>query len=125
MKALARYGQAFGGYRLIDVPVPVCGDNDILVEIRAAAICGADMKHYHVENESEEFNSIRGHEFSGEIVQVGRHVQDWRPGQRVVSDNTGHVCGVCPACDQGDFLCCEEKINLGLDNNRWGGGFSK
>ncbi|MFP3541163.1 alcohol dehydrogenase catalytic domain-containing protein, partial [Pseudomonas sp. SIMBA_044] len=45
--------------------------------------------------------------------------------QRVVSDNSGHVCGVCPACEQGDFLCCTEKVNLGLDNNTWGGGFSK
>jgi threonine dehydrogenase-like Zn-dependent dehydrogenase len=33
--------------------------------------------------------------------------------------------GVCPACEQGDFLCCTEKVNLGLDNNTWGGGFSK
>ncbi len=57
--------------------------------------------------------------------QVGEKVKDWKVGQRVVSDNSGHVCGVCPACEQGDFLCCTEKVNLGLDNNTWGGGFSK
>lgn len=125
MKALARYGTAFGGYRLIDVPVPECGPEDILIEIKAAAICGADMKHYKVENGSDEFNSVRGHEFAGEIVKVGEKVTDWKPGQRVVSDNSAHVCGTCPACEMGDFLCCPEKVNLGLDNNRWGGGFSK
>ena len=65
------------------------------------------------------------HEFAGEIVKVGELVKDWKVGQRVVSDNSAHVCGVCPACEQGDFLCCENKVNLGLDNNTWGGGFSK
>lgn len=125
MKALARYGKAFGGYRMIDVPKPECGPEDIIIEVKAACICGADMKHFEVDNGSDEFNSIRGHEFAGEIIEVGSKVKDWRLGQRIVSDNSGHVCGVCPACEQGDFLCCEEKVNLGLDNNRWGGGFTK
>lgn len=110
---------------MIDAPEPVCGPEDIIIEIKAAAICDADMKHWRVDNGSDEFNSIRGHEFAGEIVQVGELVKDWKVGQRVVSDNSAHVCGVCPACEQGDFLCCEEKVNLGLDNNTWGGGFSK
>lgn len=125
MKAIARFGKEFGGYRMIDAPEPVCGPEDIIIEIKAAAICDADMKHWRVDNGSDEFNSIRGHEFAGEIVQVGELVKDWKVGQRVVSDNSAHVCGVCPACEQGDFLCCEEKVNLGLDNNTWGGGFSK
>lgn len=125
MKALARYGDSFGGYRLIDVPEPVCGDDDLLVEIKAAAICGADMKHFKVDNGSDRFNSIRGHEFAGQIVKIGKNVKDWRVGQRIVSDNSAYVCGICPACESGDFLCCEHKVNLGLDNNSWGGGFSK
>ena len=125
MKAIARFGKEFGGYRMIDVPKPTCGPDDIIIEIKAAAICGADMKHWRVDNGSDEFNSVRGHEFAGDIVEVGENVKDWKVGQRVVSDNSAHVCGVCPACEQGDFLCCEEKVNLGLDNNTWGGGFSK
>ena len=125
MKALARFGKAFGGYKMIDVPQPMCGPEDVVIEIKAAAICGADMKHYNVDSGSDEFNSIRGHEFAGCIAQVGEKVKDWKVGQRVVLDNSGHVCGVCPACEQGDFLCCTEKVNLGLDNNTWGGGFSK
>lgn len=125
MKALARYGKAFGGYRLIDVPVPEVGEEDLLVEVKAATICGADMKHFRVDNGSDEFNSIRGHEFAGEIVEVGPKVKDWQVGQRIVSDNTGRVCGVCRACENADFLVCENKTNIGLDNNRWGGGFTK
>ena len=43
MKAIVRYGQAFGGYTMRDVPEPTCGPEDIILEIKAAAICGADM----------------------------------------------------------------------------------
>ena len=60
MKAIVRYGQAFGGYTMRDVPEPTCGPEDIILEIKAAAICGADMKHWRVDNGSDEFNSIRG-----------------------------------------------------------------
>lgn len=83
MKALARYGKEFGGYRMIDVPKPTCGPEDIIIEIKAAAICGADMKHYKVDNGSDEFNSIRGHEFAGEIVEVGEKVTDWKVGKEL------------------------------------------
>src|SRR5665647_650372 len=116
MKALAKYGTAsqFGSYKWIDVPEPVCGDDDIILEIKAAAICGADMKHYRVENGSDQFGSVRGHEFSGDIVKIGKNVTQWKLGQRVVSDNTAHVCGVCPSCESGDFLTCPDKVNLGL-----------
>ena len=78
MKALARFGKAFGGYKMIDVPEPVCGPDDVVIEIKAAAICGADMKHYNVDSGSEQFNSIRGHEFAGQIVQVGDKAKDWK-----------------------------------------------
>ena len=133
MHALKRFGTAFGGYKMMEnYPVPECGPDDIILEIKAAAICGADMKHWGVDNGYDDTNitpdqqqSVRGHEFAGEIVKVGENVKDWHIGQRVVSDNSAHVCGVCPACEQGDFLCCEHKVNLGLDNNTWGGGFSK
>lgn len=97
MKVIARFGKAFGSYKMIDTPEPVCGPEDVIIKIKAAAICGADMKHWRVDSGSDEFNSIRGHEFAGEIVEVGKDVKDWKVGQRVVSDNSAHVCGVCPA----------------------------
>jgi 2-desacetyl-2-hydroxyethyl bacteriochlorophyllide A dehydrogenase len=124
MKALVKYGSGseFGGYKYEDVPVPTLSDEDILVELKASAICGADLKHFGVENGSTVFDSVRGHEFAGEIVEVGKKVTDWKVGDRVVSDNTGYVCGKCHACDAGDFLLCPEKKNLGLGLD---GGFTK
>ena len=78
MKAIVRYGQAFGGYTMRDVPEPTCGPEDIILEIKAAAICGADMKHWRVDNGSDEFNSIRGHEFAGDR-------SGWRKSNRLES----------------------------------------
>ena len=43
MKAIARFGKEFGSYRMVEVPYPTCGPEDIILEIKAAAICGADM----------------------------------------------------------------------------------
>lgn len=126
MKAIVKYGapQIKGTYHFIDIPEPVCGDDDVIIEVKAAAICGADMLHWGVENGCTEFNHVRGHEFSGEIVEVGKNVTAWKIGQRVVSDNTGHVCGKCPACMRGDFLLCSEHVNLGLGYG-YSGGFTK
>lgn len=100
MHALKRFGTAFGGYKMMEnYPVPECGPDDIILEIKAAAICGADMKHWGVDNGYDDTNcegqqqSVRGHEFAGEIVKVGENVKDWHVGQRVVSDNSAHVCG--------------------------------
>ena len=110
MKALTRYCDhgEFGGYHYIDMPAPECGPDDVIVRLKAAAICGADMKHWYADlegkNTSETLNSIRGHEFAGVIVKVGENVTDWKVGQRVVSDNAGKACGKCPACERGDFM---------------------
>lgn len=135
MKALTRYcdDKEFGGYHYIDFPIPECGPEDVIIKVQAAAICGADMKHWYADlrgdNTSEKLDSIRGHEFAGTIVKVGDEVTKWHVGQRVVSDNSGRVDGDCPACETGDFLLCEHKTNLGLDHNYkafgGSGGFAK
>ena len=97
MKALAKFGRPsdFGTYRMIDIPEPECGDNDIILEVKAAAICGADMKHYKVDNGSDEFGSVRGHEFAGEIVRVGdtpawRSITKGMTGRRISTNKELH-----------------------------------
>jgi threonine dehydrogenase-like Zn-dependent dehydrogenase len=124
MKAVVRYGTPtlFGGYKYIDVPEPVIGDEDLLLEVKAAAICGADLKHFGIDNGSNNYLSVWGHEFSGLIVKAGKDVTDWKVGDRVVSDNTGYVCGKCHACSVGNYLLCPDKKSLGLGMD---GGFTK
>ena len=52
-KAIARFGKEFGSYKLVEVPYPTCGPEDIILEIKAAAICGTDMKHWNYEQPLE------------------------------------------------------------------------
>ncbi|RAS85588.1 zinc-binding dehydrogenase [Priestia endophytica] len=125
MIGLVRYGKEIGGFQFEEnLPKPEVGDEDILIEVRAAGICGADLKHYGVENGATENKRIAGHEFSGVIVETGRDVVDWHIGDRVVSENTGYVCGKCHACSIGNFLVCPEKRSLGLSPGM-DGGFTK
>ena len=105
--------------------LPEVGPYDVLLNMKACNICTTDYGQWLGLREHQGYPMAGGHEAAGIVEQVGEKVTDWKVGQRVVSDNSAHVCGVCPACEMGDFLCCEEKVNLGLDNNTWGGGFSK
>jgi threonine dehydrogenase-like Zn-dependent dehydrogenase len=124
VKALVRSGnlKLWGGYKYIDVPVPNVGDDDLLLEVKAAAICGTDKKNFGIDNETREFLSVWGHEFSGVVAKVGKNVTAWKVGDRVVSDNTGFACGKCHACSVGNFQLCPEKGTLGIGID---GGFTK
>lgn len=125
MKGLVRYGLKIGGFKFeYNLPNPVIGDDDLLIEVKAAGICGADLKHYGIENGETIEKRIAGHEFSGVIVEAGKNVVDWKVGDRVVSENTGYACGKCHACSVGNFLVCPEKKSLGLSPGM-DGGFTK
>ena len=64
---------------------------------------------------------ILGHEFSGVIAKTGKDVRDWQIGDRVVSENTGHICGKCYACSISDYLSCPERLGIGYGMD---GGFT-
>lgn len=123
MKALVKYGYGNGETELRDVPEPQAGDDDVLIEIQAAGICGSDLG-FHLGEHPEYLNPpvVLGHEFAGVVVQTGRRVTAWKPGDRVVSDNTGYVCGECYACARADFLNCPQRLGLGYGMD---GGFTK
>ena len=123
MKAVVKYGFGRGETEIREVPVPVIGDDDILVEVKAAGVCGTDIGF----DDGGHENLLRppvilGHEFSGVVSKTGRNVTDWKPGDRVVSDNTGKVCGKCYACGTANYLVCPERLGLGYGMD---GGFAK
>jgi len=128
MQGLVRYGTEIGHFKFeTDLSIPQIGNDDLLVEVKAGGICGADLKHYNVSNDAEEIKENRrivGHEFSGVIVETGKNVVDWKKGDRVVSENTGDACGKCHACSIGNFLVCPYKKSLGLTVGM-DGGFTK
>jgi threonine dehydrogenase-like Zn-dependent dehydrogenase len=122
MLSLVKYGLGEGETELRDMPVPEIGDDDLLIEVKAAGICGSDIAYDNGDHPNHlNVPVILGHEFSGIVSKVGKNVKGWKVGDRVVSDNTGYVCGKCFACSTGQFLSCPERLGLGYGAN---GGFT-
>lgn len=113
MKAFV--AKARGQFELMEVPVPEIGDDDILIKVKAAAICGSDM---HIYDGSMDplcgYPVIMGHENAGVIEKLGRNVKGWEVGQRVVSENTVSVCGKCYSCLTGEYVACERRVGMGI-----------
>jgi len=121
MLALVKTQKGEGFLELQDVPEPTINDDEVLIEIKAAGICGTDV---HVKHDTFPYwpPVILGHEFSGEIVQVGANVSGWSEGDRVVGEPHTLACGECYLCRRGHVQNCAEKRSPG-----WGidGAFTK
>ncbi len=104
------------GLELREVPQPEIGINDVLIRVRKAGICGTDL---HIEawdrwaEEHIEPPLIVGHEFVGEVVEVGANVSDFHPGE-IVSGEGHVVCGRCRHCLAGRRHLCAHTIGLGV-----------
>ncbi len=110
MKALVKPAGVSGVLEVREVDDPVLTEDQVLVEVKAAGICGSDVKHLQrVRDEPV----ILGHEFSGEVVEVGEVVDGWRAGDRKVSETSGHICERCRFCITGDYHLCRERKGLG------------
>ena len=115
MLALVKSGPG-PGLDLRDVPMPVVGINDVLIRVRKTGICGTDL---HIESwDPWAARTVLppltvGHEFVGEIVEVGSNVVDFGPGDLVSGE--GHVvCGRCRHCLAGRRHLCANTIGLGV-----------
>lgn len=98
-----------GDVRMEDVPAPEPGPGEVLVHIGAALTCGTDVKTYKRGHPTliKETPSPFGHEFGGTIEEVGKGVEGWRPGMRVVAANSA-PCNRCYYCKVGDQSMCAE-----------------
>ncbi|WP_205346928.1 alcohol dehydrogenase catalytic domain-containing protein [Pseudonocardia broussonetiae] len=97
MKSVVVSG-AGGGWDLQDRDVPVVGPNDVLVRVRACAICGTDLWLSDGVLVFREFPIVPGHEAAGEVVAVGEGVTDRAVGDRVGVVMAQKMCGVCDYC---------------------------
>ncbi len=116
MKGLVKTNKGVGCVGLKDVPNPVPQEGEVLVQVKFAGICGTDIHILH-----DEFPYyppvILGHEFSGEIVELGKGVQNWKIGDRVVAEPHNGFCGVCDLCRAGYSQICSQKRSLGWGRN--------
>lgn len=99
--------------RLDEVPAPVLLDpQDAVVRVTTTSICGSDLHILHGLLPKMEPGRIIGHEFTGEVREVGSAVKRFRPHDRVVGA-AAVWCGQCPACKRGLFGACEHGATFG------------
>ena len=96
-------------------------DDEVLIQVKAAGICGTDVHIYHGTRPATEYPKVIGHEFAGEVVKVGAQVADLQVGDHVAVDPV-LSCGACYACSIGRHNICSSVQCLGVHVD---GGFAE
>jgi threonine 3-dehydrogenase len=116
MKALVK-SHAKPGLWLEDIAEPTIGINDVLIRVKYAGICGTDVHIYQWDDWAQKTIHVPmaiGHEFVGEVVEVGSNVNDFYPGD-VVSGEGHVVCGRCRNCMAGRRHLCANTQGVGVN----------
>ncbi len=93
-------------FTLADVPEPAAGAGQVVVRVKSTTICATDFKIFHGQFPGVTFPHTPGHEWGGEVAEVGAGVTDVRRGDKVGVE--AHVgCGACPRCAEGLYNLCE------------------
>ena len=113
MKALVKTGKGPGLIEIRDLGIPKIPSPDwVLIKVRTAGICGTDLHIWH-----DQFAYwppvVLGHEFAGEIVELGAKVRGWKVGDRVVAEPHSLACGECELCRRGQIQLCASKRSPG------------
>jgi L-iditol 2-dehydrogenase len=98
MKAAVLRG--VGDLRLEELPDPKPKANEVLIRVRASGVCGTDVHMWEGKNNEGTFPFIPGHEWSGEVLEVGKEIRSIKVGDKVVGEPF-IPCGVCPNCRDG------------------------
>lgn len=116
MKALVK-SKPEQGIWMEEVPFPTCGHNDALIRITKTAICGTDIHIFNWDEWARQtipVPMVVGHEFVGEVVEIGGEVRGIEPGDRVSAE--GHItCGHCRNCRAGKRHLCRNTVGVGVN----------
>ena len=118
MKALVKE-RAGPGFTLKDVPEPTIRDDEVLIRVRRAGVCGTDVHIYEWDDWAK--GRVKppitvGHEFAGDVAEVGKLVTDVRVGDRVTAE--GHIVdGRCLLCRTGNAHVCPFTKIIGVDRD--------
>jgi len=117
IKAIVKKTNTPGGLFLEEVPFPTVGHDQVLIKVRKTAICGTDVHIYNWDEWSQktiDTPQIMGHEFVGEVIELGTHVSNVKVGQ-IVSGEGHVVCGNCRHCITGYQHLCRQTIGIGVN----------
>jgi threonine 3-dehydrogenase len=116
MHALVKH-HAAPGIALRDVEIPAVGHNDVRIRVKRTAICGTDMHIYNWDPWAQKTIPVPmtvGHEYCGEIVEIGSEVSGLEVGDRVSGE--GHItCGFCRNCRAGRRHLCRNTVGVGVN----------
>ena len=116
MRAVIK-AEAAPGAEMATVDIPQVAPGEVLVKVKATSICGTDVHIYEWDPWARsriEPPMVFGHEFAGEVVEVGEGVTTLEPGD-YVSAETHIVCGICCQCSTGQAHICEGVSIIGVD----------
>jgi 2-desacetyl-2-hydroxyethyl bacteriochlorophyllide A dehydrogenase len=109
-----------GKVEFVERRLPPLGESDVLIRVRAAAICGSDLHIYKDAHPAVSLPVTVGHELSGEVIAVGEQVSRVQPGDRVAVEPV-LVCGKCYFCRRGQYQRCTE---ISFQYRQGQGGFT-
>ena len=116
MRALAKLKPG-PGLDMTDLPKPTVGHNDVMIKIRKTAICGTDIHIWKWDEWAQKTIPVPmhvGHEYVGEIVEIGQEVRGFAVGDRVSGE--GHItCGFCRNCRAGRRHLCRNTVGVGVN----------
>ncbi len=116
MKALVK-SKAEPGIWMMDVAEPTIGPNDVMIRMKKTAICGTDMHIWHWDDWAQRTIKVPmavGHEYCGEVVDMGSEVRGLSVGDRVSGE--GHItCGHCRNCRAGRRHLCRNTVGVGVN----------
>jgi len=114
MEALVKYGRQDGDVELREISEPTLGPGEVLLQVKAVGVCGSDL---HMWRESHSWPIklplVLGHEFCGVVVDVGKQVSNFRPGDQVACETAAKVCGECVYCLSGHYNLCPHRQGYG------------
>jgi propanol-preferring alcohol dehydrogenase len=110
------------GLRQVELPLPVCGADDILLRVRACGVCRTDLHILDGELSAPKLPLIPGHEIVGSVVAKGDRVERFSIGQRLGVPWLGRTCGHCRYCTSGRENLCDDARFTGYTLN---GGYAE
>ena len=109
--------------KVMDVPQPTIGPDDVLLKVKACGVCGSDLHMYETTPDGymfypglTKFPVVLGHELSGQVVEVGRNVKSLKPGDMVTAEEMSW-CGYCTPCRNGFPNQCSNLEEIGFTVN--------
>jgi threonine dehydrogenase-like Zn-dependent dehydrogenase len=96
--------------------------NELKIKVKVTGICGSEIHAYHGKHAFRIPPVVSGHEFAGEVVEIGSGVTNYKIGDRVTVEPQ-YGCGECAYCRKGQYNVCKNKVVLG--SNKWSGSFGE